>query len=250
VQSREARRREAWYVIAGEIGAVAALLAVYAAKKASMELVVGLVGGFLFGIMASIIAWVISERLARPNLDIVVDESRAQIDAPDGAAVEFYHVKVRNIPPKWLWPGRRPAWACTATIEVFREDGTRAINGDIHGRWTSQPEPLLPVVSQGQPGNVPDPARLMQARKIDVHGHFDEPMSIAVKVEGEPECHIFTNESYYFHHWQHPAWRLGLGRYRVHVTVYYERGRVQKDFRLENDGPSRNDVRLLPWPTA
>jgi hypothetical protein len=90
----------------------------------------------------------------------------------------------------------------------------------------------------------------MQARKIDVHGHFDEPMSIAVKFEGELECYIFSNESYYFPKWQNPAWRLDSGRYRVRVTVYYERGRVEKDFELRNDGPSRDQVRLHPWLTT
>jgi hypothetical protein len=89
----------------------------------------------------------------------------------------------------------------------------------------------------------------MEARKIDIHSHFDEAMSIAVKFEGELDRHIFTNESYYFPKWQNPAWRLKLGRYLVHVTVYYEQGRKEKDFELQNDGPSRNDVRLLPWPS-
>ena len=201
----------------------------------------------MLGIGASTIAWVVSEYWARPSLDIVVDENRSQGQSP--SPHEFYHVRVRNLPPKWPLPGRRPAWACTAKIDVFPPDATGgAIAGEIFGRWTSQPEPLLPFVSQGQVGNVLDPARLMQARRIDVHGHSDEPMSIALKFEGEPNCCIFTNESYMFPKWQNPAWCLPPGRYRVRVTVYYERGRTQKDFELRNDGPSGDEVRLLPWP--
>jgi hypothetical protein len=216
-----------------------------------MELAIGLFGGFVLGILGSTIAWVISEYLARPLLAISVDTNRARGQtAPENPPHEFYHILVTNQPSRWPVPGRRPAWACTSTIEVFREDGKPAVEGRIIGRWTSQPEPVLPVVSEGQVGGVVDPARLMQARKIDVHGHATEAMAIAIKFEGEQDCHIFTNESYVFPRWQNPAWRLGPGRYRVRVTIFYERGRAQQDFELRNSGLSRDDVRLSPWPAA
>jgi hypothetical protein len=215
-----------------------------------MELAIGLVGGFILGILGSTIAWVISEYLARPCLEIRVDGNRAQAQSGGNPPHEFYHVRVMNLPSRWPVPGRRPAWACTATIEVFREDGEPAVNGEIYGRWTSQPEPLLPVVSDGQVGNVLDPARVMQARKIDVHGHATEAMSIAVKFEEDPNCYIFTNESYLFPMWQNPAWRLATGRYRVRISVYYESGRAQADFELRNAGSRRDDLRLAPWPAS
>jgi hypothetical protein len=104
------------------------------------------------------------------------------------------------------------------------------------------------VGSQGQVGKVLDPARLMQARRIDVQGHSEEPISVAVKFEGEPDCSIFTNESYLFPRWQNPLWSLPLGRYRLRVTVYYERGHIEKDFELRNEGLSRDDVHLNLWP--
>jgi hypothetical protein len=212
-----------------------------------MELTVGLIGGFLLGILASGIAWLVTEYAASPSLDIVVDQNRARGQSQGNPPHEFYHVRVRNVPARRPLLGRRPAWACTARIDVFRQDGSRAITGDVIARWTSQPEPLLPVVTQGQVGNVLDPARLMQARRIDVHGHSEEPISIAVKFEGEPDCYIFTNESYLFSRWQNPAWRIPPGQYRLRVTVYYERGRAEKDFELSNEGPRREDVRLNAW---
>jgi hypothetical protein len=121
------------------------------------------------------------------------------------------------------------------------------IPDDIVARWTSQPEPLLPVVAQGQPGNVLDPARLIQARRMDVHGHHEELIAVSVKFEGEAHCHIFTNESYLFPKWQNPQWCLPVGRHRLRITVLYERGSAQIDFALINAGSSRNDVRLAPW---
>lgn len=210
-----------------------------------MELAVG----FLLGIVASTIAWLITEYAASPSLDIVPDSNRFQGQSAGNPPHEFYHVRVLNLPARWPLPGRRPAWACSATLEVFRQDGSPAITSDIQARWTSQPEPLLPVVAQGQVGNVLDPARIMQARRMDVHGHHEELVSVAVKFESERDCYIFTNESYVFPKWQNPAWRLPPGRYRLRVTVLYDRGHAQREFELRNDGQSRNDVRLVPSST-
>jgi hypothetical protein len=119
-----------------------------------MELAIGLIGGFLLGIAASSIAWVITEYAARPSLDMIPDSNRSQGQIAGEVPHEFYHVRVMNLPAIWPIPGRRPAWACAARIEVFNLDGTPAISGDVHARWTSQPEPLLPVAAQGQVGAV------------------------------------------------------------------------------------------------
>ena len=210
-----------------------------------MELAIG----FLLGILASSIAWLITERVSGPSLEVVADQNRAQGQLSNSPPHEFYHVRVRNVPTIWPLPGRRPAWACTATIEVFGQDGGRTITGNVFAKWASQPEPLLPVVAQGQIGNVLDPARLMQARRMDVHGHCEELISVAGKFEGEPDCYIFTNESYLFPRWQNPSWRIPPGRFKLRVTVYYERGRVAKDFELSNEGPRRDDLHLNPWPS-
>ena len=165
MKPREVRQREARQLIWWAIGAFILLLVLWAMES------VGFIQGFLLGILASGIAWRFSERIVQPLLEIVVDLGRAQGQTPGNQSHEFYHVQVRNIPHNWPWPSRRPAWACRATIDVFLEDETCTFIADIPARWTSQPEPLLPVVSQGQVGNLQDPARIMQARKIDVHGH-------------------------------------------------------------------------------
>lgn len=206
--------------------------------------------GFGLGILASGTAWLLSEYAVRPLLDIIVDPNRSQGQNPGPHPHEFYHVRVRNLPARWPLPGRRPAWSCRGTIEVLRPDGSRAVPEEIQARWTSQPEPLLPVIAGHHVGSVLDPSRLMQARKIDVHSHFDEPMSLAVKFEGEEDCYVFSNESYLFPRWQNPAWRLNRGAHLIRVTVYYERGYAQRDFELRNDGLSRDDVHIRPWPAA
>ncbi len=203
--------------------------------------------GFVLGILASAVAWLITEYAVRPLLVITPDASRFQGQSQGNPPHEFYHVRIANAPAKWPLPGRRPAWACSVTLDVFRDDGSRVNTDAIHGRWTSQPEPLLPVLAGGQVGNILDPARVMQSRRMDIHAHQEELMAVAVKFEGEPDCHIFTNESYMFLRWQNPTWRFAPGRYILRVTLLYERGRAVKEFVLMNAGPSRDDLRLSEY---
>jgi hypothetical protein len=236
---------------------VFACVANYLTAEGIQDNQLALVEGFLLGIVASGIAWRVAEYMVQPSLEIVVDTNRARV----GESHEFYHVRVRNTLHEWPWPGRRPAWACSATIDVFQENRTRAIIEAVPGRWASQPEPLLPVgignreaehAPESQVGLWFDIARVIQGRRIDVHSHRYEALSIALKYEGEPECYLFSNESYDPHYPQlrNPAWCLDRGRYRVRVSVYYESGRTVRGFELRNDGPSRDDVRLLPWPSS
>jgi len=84
---------------------------------------------------------------------------------------------------------------------------------------------------------------------MDVHGHSEEPIPVAMKFEGEPDCYIFSNESYCFPLRQNPSWRIPPGLYRLRVTVNYEYGRAEEDFKLSNEGPALDDVHLNPWPS-
>lgn len=215
-----------------------------------MDLAIGLLGGFVLGIGASSIAWMITERLSQPKLEVRPDSSRYQAQLVGSAGHEFYHVVVSNAPTRWPVPGRQPAWACTARVEVYRPDGSREIAGEVHARWTSQPEPLLPVVVQGQQANVLDPARIMQSRRMDVHGHHDELVAVAIKFEDQADCHIFSNESYVHPQWQNPAWRLGPGRYRLRVIILFQGGRSITDFELQNAGTTRASLSLKPWESS
>ncbi len=67
-----------------------------------------------------------------------------------------------------------------------------------------------------------------------------------MKFEGEPDLHLFTNESYLFLRWSNPAWRLTGARSRVRIAVDYEEGRAQSDFWIYNRGGRRDDVALEP----
>ena len=204
-----------------------------------------LIIGFLLGIVASGIAAVIYERATSPLVEISLDDRPIALGQyANLPPLAFYHLKIRNLPAKLPLTSRKPAWSAKATIEVFNHDGTRAIAEPIHTRWPSQPEPLIPAVAGSQSINLVDFARLMNARKVDIHAHEDEHIALAVKYEGQPECYIFSNESYLHHAWSNPAWRLNSGEYRVLVTVFYERGRAKREFTLTNLRTARNSVEI------
>jgi hypothetical protein len=200
--------------------------------------------GFVLGILASAIAAIVLDHASRPLLEVVEHNGdRAQGQSPGNPPHEFFHVRVRNRRARLL-SGRRPAWSCQATLEVRTGDGHGRLVDPIPARWISQPEPILTLGISGQVAQIPDAARMLAGRRIDIHNHEDQVMSIAVKFEGADECHLFTNESYVFPRWQNPEWSLQPGRHRLRVTVYYERGRAQRDLWLHNDGHTRDDVRI------
>jgi hypothetical protein len=204
-----------------------------------------LIIGFVLGIVASGIAAIFYEHATSPLIAISLDERPLALgqhgNLPPHA---FYHLRIRNLPAKLPFSSRKPAWSSKATIEVFDQSGNRVIAEPIHARWPSQPEPLIPAVVGSQQINLLDFARLMNARKVDVHSHEEEYISLAIKFDGQSECYIFSNESYLHPAWSNPAWRLNPGTYRVLVTVFYGRGRAQRTFTLSNQRTARNSIEL------
>ena len=204
-----------------------------------------LVIGFVLGIVTSGIASALYEWATGPLIEISLDDRPlAMGQHPSLQPHAFYHLKIRNIPAKLPSSSRKPAWSSHATIEVFKPNGTRVIPEPIYARWPSQPEPLSPAISGTDSVNLVDFARLMNARKVDIHTHNDEYIALALKFEGHPECFIFSNESYLHHAWSNPAWRLDRGEYRVVVTIFYERGRARREFTLTNQRVARNSVEI------
>lgn len=201
--------------------------------------------GFILGIISSFCAAIWYDRITRPKLATRPDASRAQGQKEGRAPHEFYHLLVRNVPLRVVG-GRRPAWECKVTIEVVDEQGDRLLPELIYGRWASQPEPVVPVASSTLGTGALDFGRLVLGRKGTVYSHEDEAVSIAIKYEGDPDCHIFSNESYLYDQWENPAWKLGPGSHRLRVQLLYERSSTPLYFRLQNRGISRNDVLLTP----
>lgn len=201
--------------------------------------------GVFIGIVTSTVGAIIFQFITRPSIAITkyVGE-RALRDVPGQPSCEFYHALVRNRRPTWLLPGARPAFACTATLQILSDDGRETRVGPVPARWPYHPEPLTQVGTPQGVVMVLDFARMMAARRVDIHNHEAQQLTVAVKYEGEQDCFLFTNESYGFLRWSNPDWRIGQGKHRLRVTVYYEQGHTQTDFWLQNSGTSRNQTHL------
>ena len=117
----------------------------------------------------------------------------------------------------------------------------------ILARWASQPAPTSSFVVGSQLIQAADLAKMIAGRTVDVHCHSDERLTLAIKEEGDPDLYLFTNESYKYEKGKNPSWRLPVGQFKLTVSVYYEGGMQQQNFRLINSGPKRSDVRLEPW---
>lgn len=203
--------------------------------------------GFVLGIFASAIAAIVLDHATRPDLEIMVDpQGRVRRQQPDGKTLEFYHLLVRNRRARWRFLSRRPAWSVKATIELMTQGGTPLVTPPIVARWTSLPEPLTPSMILTAQVHLLDPAKILTGRKIDIHSHEDQQMSLLIKFDQQQDIHIFGNESYGFADWQNPKWRVPSGTHRLLVSLYYERGRVQREFRLSNAGPELSDVQIHP----
>jgi hypothetical protein len=202
---------------------------------------------FILGFLASVIAALYYGYASRPCLKVMPDTQSFTGQTPNQPPHEFYHLIVRNIPPRWPIPTRRPAWSCKVSLELFDLNGKHVISDPIIGRWPSQPEPLLPAVFGTQIANLIDPARLITAQKIDIHQHEDQRFAVALKYEGDTYCHIFLNESYLYPKWEKPEWKLDEGEYKLSVIIYYERGREVSSFRLVNIGNKRDGIKIKLW---
>lgn len=207
-----------------------------------------LFAGFLLGIVASGVAALVFDRATSPKLEIIVDPGpRAFGDLPDGTKLEYHHVVVRNARTRWLLPGRRPAWACQATLTVFKWTGEPMTVVPIRARWASQPMPVSSFVVGDRIVQAADMAKIIAGRRVDVYTHQDERLTVALKHAGQPGIHLFTNESLQFERGCNPAWKLDVGTYRLRVTVYYERGDVHADFEFANTGTTLDDVKIQAW---
>ncbi|MCL0047862.1 hypothetical protein M1N20_00090 [Dehalococcoidia bacterium] len=214
---------------------------------------------FIIGFLASLASVILYERGKRPSLGIELGSTRD--DQKQGITpYRFVHVAVEN-KPVW-WPlkfitDRAVAYACQAMIGVhLQTTKKRAIAQDILARWSGTPELVQTVAIPTAAGavmlQIPDITKLPQGRKTDIFPSYKEEIPIAIKFDGDPECYIFSNESYLVPNplphkpWRNPNWKLDVGTYDILVKVFSGSITKSKRFILENRGPRREDMVLKP----
>jgi hypothetical protein len=199
--------------------------------------------GFVLGIVASGLAWLLSEKWVQPKPEVKLDAQRFMGQSGRNPPHEFFHVVIRNAAARWPLKIRRPAWACEARITIVEPIDALGASPTIIARWTSQPEPVTPTDG----GLALDPGKMILARRMDVFSHHAERVAVVLKYEGDSDYYLFSNESYLFEGGKNPKWRLPEGRYRLRISVSHENGESVTDLRLENSGRSRNEVKIALW---
>jgi hypothetical protein len=104
------------------------------------------------------------------------------------------------------------------------------------------PEPFVPIAVGATVVLVPDSGKILAGLRNDIHNHESQQIAVALKFESEEECYLFNNQSYGYPRWSNPVWKLGLGRHRLRVKVFYDRGREETCFWLVNSGKTRNET--------
>ncbi len=204
-----------------------------------------LIIAFCVGALSSSTVALLYERSTQPKLDIIPDyNDRSQGQITGNPPHEFYHVVVINKPKSRFVQIRKPAWSTSAMISIIDKQGNKFIK-DAQARWTSQPEPHIPFLFQNQIINIIDPARIVHSNKVDVHSHTDQHLPIILKYEGEDECYVFNNESYRHNMWKKPERVIQKGSYTIELRLNYEGVPTTFYIGLENQGNSRNDVKLV-----
>jgi hypothetical protein len=202
---------------------------------------------FVLGVVTSLTAAVVYDRLTRAEIEVVLDTGpRQQRNLPTETPCEFFHVVVRSRSARWHLLSRKPAWSCQATLEVLPTGKDAVAIGPIAARWSSQPEPLVTVGVGGQLISIPDAARMLAGRRVDVHHGQKHPIPIALKYEGDESAFLFANESYYHlsPQWANPAWRLPIGSHSIRIVVNFDGRQFVEHFWVDNHGVKRDDVRI------
>ncbi len=128
----------------------------------------------------------------------------------------FAHVQVIN---SGVWA---PRVRCGITF--LRLDGSPVFTGEMPGRWSGAPEPLIPVVIPGTEGtegvqlvNVPDISKLPAGYVKDLAPKEADSIAVALRCD-DGTCWGWTPESY-LHQSRHPSWRLPMEPLRVVLRV-------------------------------
>ena len=100
-------------------------------------------------------------------------------------------------------------------------------------RWNGAPEPLKPVLTDGDLALLYDPSLLRSGGYIDIPPDRSATISPALRLEKPNAAFGWTTESY-AHGWEHPTYALPFGQYKVRVTVQTKDYSEPKEFLLTN----------------
>lgn len=200
----------------------------------------------VLGAIVAIAFAIIVENLRRPKLKFSIGPS-ADIQRDAGGRITFRSVRVTVTHIGLLrgcrWMLRGPASQCRATVTFHHLDGQNVFGRGMQARWAGTPEPVLPMMNQGQIVFVLDPHKVVADSRVDIFPEESETLDVAVRFDNDAACYGWNNETYTHPDWKNPNWTLPPGRYLVKVSVT-SLGQTRADvFRLIND-VAQTDFRL------
>lgn len=210
---------------------------------------------FVLGWIASFLASAFYGWGKRPVIEISTepDPTPSIGQMPGHPKHRFFHLIVENKEAPFLWrrfTQRDTAWACEVSLSFYFADRPRekAIPDTVIARWSSAPELLQPVVlpnvsvgGQAARSTIPDLTKLPYGRRMDLHAGKPEPLDLVVKFEGQRQCYVFGNESYWLG-WENEGWRLEGGEYSIVAEIRSGGYRKTRIFRLTNNGTQLDSV--------
>ncbi len=183
-----------------------------------VEIIISLISS-LAAILISL--WI--DRLRLPKLSIKASESANSDNIyPSGhphanERWKFFRVSVSNNSFSGLfrWIPRQTAENCRAKIEIYEsKDSSPLFTFD--GRWASTPEiPHIPSQAIVKLFH-PDPVTIAVEEK--------EYLDVIVKAEIDNDAYGWNNEAY-IHNWRNPSYKLGIGEYKVKITISTQNGK-------------------------
>lgn len=184
----------------------------------------------------------------KPRLRVRLSANAYSEGENGGQRWRFAHVIVENPPAprlvSWL-TYRQPARNVRVELAYLSADGSLA-KFRFEGRWSANPEPVQKRLVDGKQQSLFDPWLVQVGRYRDIAAGTAEDVAVGLKIEGDPECYGFTNESYRAGNaWRVPEYRLPVGTHRVEATAVSSEVRSKTaKFVLRNDGPSLSDLWL------
>lgn len=187
------------------------------------------------------------ENLRRPRLKFSIGPSEDIQRQLAGGPITFRSVRVTvthiGLLRGFRWMLRGPASQCRATVTFHHLDGQNVFGRGMRARWAGTPEPVLPMMNQGQIVFVLDPHKVVADSRVDIFPEESETLDVAVRFDNDNACYGWNNETYTHPDLKNPDWTLPPGRYLVKISVT-SLGQTRADaFRLIND-VARTDFRL------
>lgn len=194
--------------------------------------------GFLSAIITAAFGKIVYDMIKAPKLVSYVPRSGepAVQSLPNGATRGFYHIIIKNERRRVI--DRSVAGNARVGIVFMGEDGSRKFS--LSGKWDWRPEPVRVT------GNslVIEPSLIPFAELVDINPADEQPFCIVIKYNGEDECYAFNASSYLYPGHKNPAWKVGLGRYKIHLTLNGSNVHREFDFMLENKGKLLSDISI------